>query len=215
MTAERFNLLQQIAKAKQVSREWVLEIPALGEALDYFAKHEGVSVFAVPAFPGKLFATNKALAPGRCSVVVANGKVGTQLEGAVDPSHAAEQPEIRRVFKTSEERYVLGVVLTPETVDSQGDIYSHDEVRKAAHDYMEHAGALGKQHGEIVTGKLKILESYVSPADFTIEEETVAKGTWLMGIRVVDDELWDGVKKGEFTGFSIGGQAYRKPEEAA
>jgi hypothetical protein len=33
-----------------------------------------------------------------------------------------------------------------------------------------------------------------------------------MGIRVVDDDLWGGIKKGDFTGFSIGGQAYRRPE---
>jgi hypothetical protein len=102
--------------------------------------------------------------------------------------------------------------LIPEITDSQGDIYSHEEVRKAAHEYMENAGNLGKQHGEIVTGKLKILESYVSPADFTQDEESVAKGTWIMGIRVVDDDLWSDVKKGTFTGFSIGGAAHRSPE---
>ena len=30
----------------------------------------------------------------------------------------------------ADERYVFGVVLEPETVDSQGDIYSEEEIRK-------------------------------------------------------------------------------------
>jgi hypothetical protein len=35
----------------------------------------------------------------------------------------------------------------------------------------------------------------------------VRKGTWLMTWRIKDDELWEGVKAGEFTGFSIGAKA--------
>lgn len=135
-----------------------------------------------------------------------------KMLAALEKSESVEK-RFSKVLKTAEERYVLGVVLVPETKDSQGDIYSHAEVRKAAHAYMETAGNLGKQHSELVTGKLKILENYIAPVDFEQDGEAVAKGTWLLGIRVVDDALWSDVKKGDFTGFSIGGDAYRSPEK--
>jgi DNA adenine methylase len=88
-------------------------------------------------------------------------------------------------------------------------------VRKAAHRYMENFGALGTQHTDIVTGKLKILESYVAPVAFSVGEQKVKKGTWLLGIRAVDDGLWTAIKSGEYTGLSIGGSALRAPESGA
>lgn len=111
----------------------------------------------------------------------------------------------------SEERYILGIVLEPDVPDAHNDIYSADEVRKAAFIFMEEFGDIGLQHGEIITGKAKILESYITPVDFDIDGEKVRAGTWLMGVRVIDDNLWESVKKGEITGFSIGGSAIRTP----
>lgn len=212
---ETFDFSAEVEKAKQLSEQWVIEIPVVGRLLDSLAKHTDTTFFVVTEMPGKVFATNAELQAGRSQVLIKDGVIGIAAASAPTPASAADEPTVQKVFKTEEERFVLGVVLAPETTDSQGDIYSADEVRKAAHDYMENAGALGKQHREIVTGKLKILESYLAPADFTVEDETIAKGTWLMGIRVIDEDLWEGIKKGDFTGFSIGGQAYRTPTTPA
>lgn len=206
-----FDFAAEVEKAAQVSKQWVIEIPVVGQLLDDLAKHVDAQFFVVPELPGKVFATNAPLQPARSQVFIKDGQIGIAASAVEAPDTTTVEPTVQKVFKTEEERYVLGVVLAPETTDSQGDIYSADEVRKAAHDYMENAGALGKQHREIVTGKLKILESYLAPADFTVDEETIVKGTWIMGIRVIDNDLWDGIKKGDFTGFSIGGQAYRTP----
>lgn len=208
---QQFDLAAAISKAEAVSPAWVIEVPLLGPTLAALAKQESITAFRVPEIADALFATNRPVDPTKCEVLVKNGKVG--VTETADNTEVIERT-ITKVFKTAEERFVLGVVLAPETADSQGDIYSHHEVRKAAHDYMENARDLGKQHKEIVTGQLRILESYVSPSDFAIGDEKVVSGTWLMGIRVVDDDLWDGIKKGDFTGFSIGGAAYRKPEVA-
>lgn len=214
LSGEQFDLAALVQRAEEFSKRWVIEVPQLGEVLEQLAKNETYSFFMVPEIAGHTFVTNAPLLPGASVVIIDGGQIGARaVEKA--PAKSVEDDSDRvvsKVFKTEEERYVLGVVLAPETTDSQGDIYSHEEVRKAAHAYMEHEGALGKQHREIVTGKLKILESYVAPVDFQIEEEQVAKGTWLMGIRVVDDDLWTGIKEGSFTGFSIGGAAFRRPE---
>ena len=112
----------------------------------------------------------------------------------------------------NDERYVLGVVLEPEVVDAQGDIYSIEEVRQAAHRFMEEFGGLGLMHRFRVNGQVKVLESYLAPADLTLGEAKVRKGTWLLAVRILSDELWEQVKDGRLTGFSIGGSARRVSE---
>ena len=113
-----------------------------------------------------------------------------------------------------DERYVLGVVLEPETVDAQGDIYSLEEVRQAAHRFMEEFGGLGLMHRFRVNGQVKVLESFLAPANFELGDTKIRKGTWLLAVRILSDELWERVKDGQLTGFSIGGSARRVPENA-
>ncbi len=120
-----------------------------------------------------------------------------------------------QVFKTEEERFVLGIVLEPtkemNQPDSQGDIYSAESVRKSAYLFMEEYQTIGLQHREDITGRVKILLNWITMEDTTINGQPVVKGTWLLGVRVLDDALWADVKNGNITGFSIGGVANRQP----
>lgn len=131
------------------------------------------------------------------------------------------------IFKTEEERYVLGVVLEPTDgkdgaelkPDSQKDIYSKAEVRQAAHRFMEEFRNVGLMHRTLVNGRVKILESFVVPegtGGFKLTDpegvvQKVQEGTWLLGLRIADDELWEQVKSGALGGLSIGGSARRVP----
>jgi hypothetical protein len=117
------------------------------------------------------------------------------------------------IFKSAEERIVYGVVLEPETVDAQKDVYSAEEIRQAAHRYMEEFRHLGLMHRYRMDGRIRILESYIAPCDMEIEGQPVKAGTWLMVVRVIDDGLWAAVKSGKLTGFSIGGSAIREKEK--
>lgn len=193
-----------IAKAIEVvGKPAVLAMPAARR--EAALKVDGAMVFELETRPGVVYVSTAKLAPDADHVVMS------------DRSDTAKSHHVRLVRKADdaaaevEERYVLGVVLEPDVVDSQGDHYNAAEVRKAAHYWMENQGALGRQHEEIVTGKLKVLENYVAPVDFEIGTESVKKGTWLMAIRVVDDGLWTAVKAGSYSGFSIGGTAIRQP----
>jgi site-specific DNA-adenine methylase len=136
----------------------------------------------------------------------------------VDPSLDAlvfdKTTQLVKGLDPNDERYVLGIVLEPEVVDAQGDIYSTEEIRAAAHRFMEEFGGLGLMHRLRVNDQVKVLESYLAPTDFTVGELTVRKGTWMLAVRVLSDELWDRVKSGDLTGFSIGGSARRVPEPA-
>lgn len=107
-----------------------------------------------------------------------------------------------------EERYVLGVVLVPNEFDSQGDIYDEDEVRRASEFFMEFARRLGLMHETALSeNKIRILENYIAPVDFELEGQFVKKGTWLLAARVLDDRLWQAVKDGALTGWSIEGSS--------
>ena len=115
------------------------------------------------------------------------------------------------LLKTEEERYVLGIVLEPETVDAQKDIYSADEVREAAHRFMQEYRNIGLMHQGLVNSRVKILESYLAPAPFALDGTQIRKGTWLLAVRVLDEALWAQIKAGELGGFSIGGSARSAP----
>lgn len=69
-------------------------------------------------------------------------------------------------------------------------------------------------HRGLVNGRVKILESYLAPTSFSLDGAQVRKGTWLLALRVLEDDLWGQIKNGELTGLSIGGSAARAPEFA-
>lgn len=145
------------------------------------------------------------------------GKAATDEEpdaAIVDdtPKALSEQRKVALIIKADqpgEERFVLGIVLEPEEEDSQTDIYSEEEVRRAAHWFMEHDGTLGLQHEEALGEGAVLLENFLMPVDGVIGGQPVKKGTWIMGWRIVADGIWAAVKAGRFTGFSIGGDSIR------
>lgn len=106
----------------------------------------------------------------------------------------------------SEEHVVCGVVYEPDVVDAQGDEASETEIRKAAYQFMEEVQTFKVNHeGKKV--KVKVLESYVAPADFTIAKKAIKKGAWVLTVRVLDKKIWEAVKSGDLTGFSMAGYA--------
>jgi DNA adenine methylase len=144
-------------------------------------------------------------------VVPPEAKPLTKADRAIEKAFSREVP----ILKTIEERYVLGVVLEPlkemGMTDTQDDTYSAAEVRQACHKFMEDYGVMGLQHQINVTGRVKLVENTITRTDEVIDGQPVKAGTWLMGIRVVDEGLWKRVKDGSLTGFSIGGIAQRTP----
>lgn len=145
-------------------------------------------------------------------------RVGREIKLPSESTQQILSKGIKRVVRkddSEEERYVLGIVLEPlkemGTNDVQQDTYSAANVRKACYGWMEDYGTLGLQHQIKLAGQVKVLENWIAPDDCVIGGQQVVKGTWLMGVRVIDDNLWQAVKDGTLTGFSIGGKAQRVP----
>ncbi|OLN21859.1 terminase [Domibacillus antri] len=117
------------------------------------------------------------------------------------------QKEVK-VFINKEEaaqQLVYGLVYEPDVEDAHGDYMTAEEIEKAAHGFMKDARNIDKQH-DFNAGVGEVVESYIAPADFTIGEETITKGSWVM-VTKASDEIWEEIQKGNITGYSMAGTA--------
>ena len=113
-------------------------------------------------------------------------------------------------FKEQDDQQIVyGVVSEPDTIDLQGDRLSAEEIRKACHKFMIESQRIGKQH--LGPAEADIIESYIAPVKFKCNDQVVRKGSWVMAVKVQDQDLWQAVKSGKITGFSIAGQGSRIP----
>ena len=124
---------------------------------------------------------------------------------------------------SSEKRLVTGPLLIPEKIDLQNEIISHEEIETAAHNYMTKLtfqkdpeflkqiglstrAEQGFMHADFER-KIAVVESYIAPIDFDFNKRKIVAGTWMITVKVFDDEVWGLIKAGKIRGFSIGGQA--------
>lgn len=116
------------------------------------------------------------------------------------------QKEVKVLVKEADEqKLVYGIVYEPDTVDAHGDFMTAAEIEKAAHGFLKDAREIDKQH-DFQGGVGEVVESYVAPADFEMNGETIKKGSWVL-VTKASDEVWEQIKKGEITGYSMAGTA--------
>ena len=89
--------------------------------------------------------------------------------------------------------------------DLHNDTYDAEEVEKACHSYNTQCMKTNLGHLVMVDDNVaSVIESYIIPVDMQIGEQFVTKGSWLQVWQFADGDLWEGVKKGEWNGISIG-----------
>ena len=187
--------------------------------LDVEYEHKDLTL--AKAEKDKYGAEHKQLTPGDVHVQspleIDLGELDTQIVKAQQKRQTADDIDEEPVQKSltatfikadNEQQLVTGIVLEPETVDAQGDIISAEVIEKAAHSFLAKSRIIGKQHkGKALAD---VVESYIAPEETKIGEQVVNKGTWIMSVKVHDDNLWEEVKRGEITGFSIGAMGVRE-----
>lgn len=90
------------------------------------------------------------------------------------------------ISKEEEEgRMIKAVILEPN-----GDM-SKDEVRAECYYWMENS----KKSGE---NGVRVLETMITPVNMRINEKNVKAGSWLMTLKILDDEIWKDFERGEF-----------------
>lgn len=102
---------------------------------------------------------------------------------------------------------VTYVAMIPDHTDLHGDYTSAEEVRKAKESFNKSMQRANLFH-LVMTDSFDVIESYLAPTDFVLEDKFVKKGTWLVTLQVHDtDTLWPLIKSGEINGVSIGALA--------
>lgn len=118
-----------------------------------------------------------------------------------------EQPNVSRdmniLKQDASQQIAYGIVYEPLVKDAHDDYMTAEEIEKAAHIFLKDYRQIDKQH-DFTSQVGDVIESYIAPADFELGGQLVTKGTWVMAVKVAD-EVWSGIQKGEFTGFSLAG----------
>jgi len=134
---------------------------------------------------------------------------------------ARERPREFAIMKSDDDkRLVFGwanVAIRADgeqIVDWQEDIIDPEDLEKAAYDYVADFGTAGEMH--VRGGVGRVVESAVftkeKAAALGIPPEVLPEGWWI-GFRIDDDEVWEKIKSGEYSMFSIGGKGTRIPQE--
>lgn len=116
------------------------------------------------------------------------------------------QKEVRIVTKAEDEhQLVYGVVYEPDVEDAHGDSMAAEEIEKAAHKFLKDFRNIDTQH-DFEAGAGELVESYIAPVEMDIDGEIITKGSWVI-VTKATEEIWEQIKKGEFTGYSMAGTA--------
>lgn len=116
---------------------------------------------------------------------------------------------------------VYGVVLEPNSVDSQNDFMLPKHVEASAHGYLKRAiRGTSSVHKLAHRAKVAVrgskpsmvpVESFIAPVDFSYDGvEMIKKGSWVLVVHVEDPDLWQRFLDGEFQAFSVGGTGVRQ-----
>lgn len=133
-----------------------------------------------------------------------------------DLSNVGKSIDARIVKADAPRQIAYGVVLEPcgpdDTVDTQGDWYTAEDIELAAHGFMAEV-AKGTGFGDLLHDDVSEIgypvESFIAPVSFELGGQIVKAGSWVIGMHYPDAGIWDLIAKGELAAFSVAGSGKR------
>lgn len=97
------------------------------------------------------------------------------------------------------ERVVMAEVVIPDTPNTYGDIYTKEAVKDFCYTFAMKGFGIDVNHDNVeVTGKVFVVESFIArPGDPDFIE-----GSWVVAMKILDDDIWQMVLDGEINGYS-------------
>lgn len=97
------------------------------------------------------------------------------------------------------ERVVYGEVLIPHVRNVYGDLHTEASVRDFAYGFMIQGFGKDVNHDNLDrSGQLHVVESFIAREG----DPDFIKGSWVVGMYIGDDDIWDQVLAGELNGYS-------------
>ena len=134
-------------------------------------------------------------------------KCGGQMrrEDRPGPGEDLAKDGIKFIKEDSKKQIAYGIVWEPGFVDTQGHWASEEHIEEAAHDYLQYHRGVKLSHGLNITKEASIVQSYIAPVDFDCGDYKVKKGSWVVALKIINDQFWKAVESGEIMGLSAGG----------
>ena len=117
------------------------------------------------------------------------------------------QVNLRRKDGAEWERCVFAEVLIPDVPNVFGDLWSRAAIRECAYEFMRRGFGIDVEHDNVdvnaagalaLGGGAYVIESFIvreGDPDFI-------EGSWVIGMKVVDDDLWERILSNEINGYS-------------
>lgn len=97
-------------------------------------------------------------------------------------------------------RIIFGVVYAPNRIDAFGWFMEPDEVEKMAHRFMKLnlREVIDTDHDNVPNGSYPVQSFIVRAGDPDYPE-----GSWVIGVKIVNEELWSKIVSGDYNAFSM------------
>jgi hypothetical protein len=113
--------------------------------------------------------------------------------------------------ETPEQQLVYSEVYAPDRPDTDGEYMDAETILKMAHDFAKNLrfDQIDVEHDGKAREGCCVVESFIARKG----DPDFIEGSWVVGVHVGDDELWQKVKKGEINGFSVEALVAKDEEE--
>lgn len=112
-------------------------------------------------------------------------------------------PTHTTVFKSvqEDERLVFAEVYAPLRPDSDGEFMDAEGIKKMAYEFMQRMelDSVDSYHSNELVPGCCVVESFIARKG----DPDFIEGSWVVGMHVNNDSMWDKIKKGEINGFSM------------
>lgn len=116
----------------------------------------------------------------------------------------ADEPKtgtVKAMKFDQEKQIVYGCVYAPGVLDTLGEFMTADDIEAMAHRYMKSVDltqSIDVRHDNVPTDCYPV-ESFIARKG----DPDYPEGSWVLGVKVPDTDLWERIKKGELNGFSF------------
>lgn len=178
-----------------------------------YGKIAGSSKWVEASFRYSKDTWQRSTAAGHCK------RHGGHFIAATGTQKSEMNVEIRKADE--EKGLVYGIVLSPYEIDSYKDFERPPEIEATAHRFLIHLGEqlkaemVGVEHETPVNAVP--VESFIAPVEFWYdgtehtEANKVPKGAWVLVTKVASRDVFEKIKQGALSGYSIQGWGRREP----
>lgn len=152
------------------------------------------------------------------------------IEDEVEAIEEVVEITTQLFIKSKEQRLVTGVVMPVMAegaiqkqengysfkgkvfeTDLDGDFSTAPEIHKSMVNFMLGSGgkssSFNKEHSSPVSSDgVALVEIFAAPVDYEMGGVLIRKGSWLITNKIFDDNLWEGIQDGTYTGLSPEGR---------